>query len=548
MSSVLGSLIPVGYQIFYNPTGGAAVSGGSLYSYQAGTTTPQATYTDATLDTANTNPVVLDSNGGANVWFPVTTGYKFVLEDSNGNVLWTRDQVYAIPPGSVGTQQIADGAIGTSELASGCVTGGSSGIIALGTITAANIATGAITGGSGGLIASSTIEDVNLDPEIDFSTLDRTLEVVWRNKYDLTGMRLEIIPQYPWTSPVLLNNPGTLPAGSGMGCAFSPCGNFLAVGVSGDTPALAVYERAGTNFNLLGTPGTLPAGGVNQVKWSPNGDFLACGGGGSTPYLTIYQRQGNVLTKLSNPGTLPGSNVDDLAWSPNGEYLLVVCGGSSSPLSAIYQVTGTTFTYFSSNAPSGGGSSESYLFNSCCWTPDSQYCLLTNTGGELINAYQRVASVFNSISAPELPADTVASLHAMAFSPDQQILAIGLNASPYISLWSFSSSGVFTTIGTPSTLPSSQVNSLAWSSNGAYLALALSSSPYIMVYERSGTTFTAMGTPGNTPTSAAYSISWSPTGEFLALGIDDSPFINIYQTGTTSLPTDAILWMRSPNV
>lgn len=69
-----------------------------------------------------------------------------------------------------------------------------------------------------------------------------------------------------------------------------------------------------------------------------------------------------------------------------------------------------------------------------------------------------------------------------------------------------------------------------------------------MVYERSGTTFTAMGTPGNTPTSAAYSISWSPTGEFLALGIDDSPFINIYQTGTTSLPTDAILWMRSPNV
>lgn len=67
--------------------------GGLLYSYVAGTTTPLATYTDATGVTPNTNPVVLDANGSAPVWIDPTLAYKFVLTDSLGTSIFTVDQV-----------------------------------------------------------------------------------------------------------------------------------------------------------------------------------------------------------------------------------------------------------------------------------------------------------------------------------------------------------------------------------------------------------------------------------------------------------------------
>ena len=60
---------------------GAPLAGGKLYTYAAGTTTPLATYTDQGGLTANTNPVILDANGQANVWLGTTGAYKFVLTD-----------------------------------------------------------------------------------------------------------------------------------------------------------------------------------------------------------------------------------------------------------------------------------------------------------------------------------------------------------------------------------------------------------------------------------------------------------------------------------
>ena len=59
---------------------GIPLAGGFLYTYAAGSTTPQATYTDSTSSTANSNPIVLDSRGEANIWL-ASTSYKFKLCD-----------------------------------------------------------------------------------------------------------------------------------------------------------------------------------------------------------------------------------------------------------------------------------------------------------------------------------------------------------------------------------------------------------------------------------------------------------------------------------
>ena len=73
------------------------VSGGKLYTYVAGTTTPQPTYSDVNLTVANANPVVLDSAGRATV-FLSGSSYKFVLTDANDVPIWTQDNVQAGAP------------------------------------------------------------------------------------------------------------------------------------------------------------------------------------------------------------------------------------------------------------------------------------------------------------------------------------------------------------------------------------------------------------------------------------------------------------------
>lgn len=71
---------------------GDPLNGGKLYTYDAGTSTPKDTYTDAGGLTPNANPVVLDANGYANVWLG-DGGYKFILKTSADATLWTIDDI-----------------------------------------------------------------------------------------------------------------------------------------------------------------------------------------------------------------------------------------------------------------------------------------------------------------------------------------------------------------------------------------------------------------------------------------------------------------------
>jgi len=71
---------------------GNPLSGGLLYTYEAGTTTPKKTYTDSSEVTENTNPIVLDANGVADIWL-ASGSYKFVLKDSDDVTVQTVDNI-----------------------------------------------------------------------------------------------------------------------------------------------------------------------------------------------------------------------------------------------------------------------------------------------------------------------------------------------------------------------------------------------------------------------------------------------------------------------
>jgi len=92
----ISSLAGAGWQFFDN--NGNPLSGGKLYSYAAGTTTPAATYTSASGATANTNPIVLDAAGRttSEIWLTQNDRYKFVLETSANVQIWSFDNIPGI--------------------------------------------------------------------------------------------------------------------------------------------------------------------------------------------------------------------------------------------------------------------------------------------------------------------------------------------------------------------------------------------------------------------------------------------------------------------
>jgi len=87
---------------------GAPLSGGLLYTYAAGTTTPLASYTDSTGLIANTNPIVLDSRGEANVWLGADS-YKLALYTSVGVLIWTVDNIRIIGVAVTALDFVGDG-------------------------------------------------------------------------------------------------------------------------------------------------------------------------------------------------------------------------------------------------------------------------------------------------------------------------------------------------------------------------------------------------------------------------------------------------------
>ena len=92
--------------VFLSPVGGVAaqfftntgsvLTGGKLYTYAAGTTTPLTSYTTNSGNIARTNPIVLDAAGrvpdGGEIWI-TSASYKFVLKDSNDVVIATYDNI-----------------------------------------------------------------------------------------------------------------------------------------------------------------------------------------------------------------------------------------------------------------------------------------------------------------------------------------------------------------------------------------------------------------------------------------------------------------------
>jgi hypothetical protein len=92
------NLSPIGNGFQFLTTTGLPLNGGLIYTYQAGSSTPLATYTDVNGTTANTNPIVLGTDGRPQneIWLTYGYNYKFVLKDSGSVTIQSYDNLYGI--------------------------------------------------------------------------------------------------------------------------------------------------------------------------------------------------------------------------------------------------------------------------------------------------------------------------------------------------------------------------------------------------------------------------------------------------------------------
>jgi len=92
------NLSPIGNGVSFLGLTGLPLSGGKLYSYQAGSSTPLATYTTVSGLIANANPIILGTDGRTpnEVWLTYGYNYKFILQDSAGGTIATYDDIYGI--------------------------------------------------------------------------------------------------------------------------------------------------------------------------------------------------------------------------------------------------------------------------------------------------------------------------------------------------------------------------------------------------------------------------------------------------------------------
>lgn len=96
MATVLLSPYGNGQQFFDD--NGVPLAGGLIYTYQAGSSTPLVTYTENSGNIANANPIILDASGRTpqQIWLLTGFSYKFVLQNADGVLIQTLDNIYPI--------------------------------------------------------------------------------------------------------------------------------------------------------------------------------------------------------------------------------------------------------------------------------------------------------------------------------------------------------------------------------------------------------------------------------------------------------------------
>lgn len=218
---------------------GTPLVGGKVYTYAAGTTTPLATYTDASANTPNTNPVILDSRGECNLWFTTAASYKIVLTDANDVLQWTVDNITTY--GTLASQNFNN-----VSITGGTITG----------ITAIFDVTGNVSGNAGTvtngvyLAATQTLTNKTIDAMDTASSVKDSAGTAYRVGFRTRPQSLNTTAAASDVGKhLLVTATTTIPSGVFVG------GDWFTI-INNTSGTLTLTQGAGTTLRLSGTATT----------------------------------------------------------------------------------------------------------------------------------------------------------------------------------------------------------------------------------------------------------------------------------------------------
>lgn len=239
---------------------GTPLVGGKVYTYAAGTTTPLATYTTSGGGTANTNPVILDVRGEADIWYTNGVSYKVVLKDSTDSTIWTVDNI-AIA-GSMATQNsnavsITGGTIGSGVTFNGNTTGTASNVT--GVVAVANGGTGASTAAN----ARTNLGAAAAGANADITALNQDVTLTASGTVAATSLGYRGAPQNAQTGAyglVLTDNGKHISITTGGVTVPSNAAAAFPIGAT-----VVIYNNSGSSQNIAITTDTMRQAGTTNT-------------------------------------------------------------------------------------------------------------------------------------------------------------------------------------------------------------------------------------------------------------------------------------------
>ena len=363
---------------------GIPLAGGFLYTYEAGTTTPQATYTDSAGSTANSNPIILDSRGEANIWLS-SANYKFKLTDANGTEIWTVDNIAAPStalspvftsnvtisantsgPALLVTQTGAGAAIRVQDSADPDASPfvvDTSGQVGIGTATPGNaldLAGGTIQVSSSGGTARTTISADSTD-SIFAASDDRNFTVKTNaatrltiNSTNATSTVPVVLPANPTTS-LQAATKGYVDLGSPAGIVAPFAGTSAPSGWLACNGAAVSRTDYATLFAAIGTTWGVGDGSTTFNVPDLRGTFLRGTGTNGTYGTAVGQAVGSyaadtylnhshTASQASHTHTYTAAGGNQNGGSPGSSYTFCSNGGTQTTSSAQPAVTVDTST------------------------------------------------------------------------------------------------------------------------------------------------------------------------------------------------------------
>lgn len=370
---------------------GNPLNGGKIYTYQTGSDTAKATYTDATADTPHPNPVILDSSGCKTLFLLTDTAYRFVVKTSGGTTTETIDEITPVTTLSAGIGNsdvnITNYALVTDAGEDLHITPGAAGKLYLGSLqmpTAAPTTNQILT-------ASDTTTLQWGNPATGLVQSDSNPTLVADLKADLFSIRFsdgvgivdansadELI-FYKTASAV--NHVSLTNAATGNGPTFAAVGtdSNVNININGKGTGGVVVNKltstgalvASSTLNVTGTTtlaGMVQGGTTFPTSPGSSNTILRSNGGGSSSWVSVGIL-GGALQYIETKTASSSSALTFTGLNSNYKSYLVICR-NILPASGGAHLLLRTSTNGGSSYDSGA---SDYAFTSISWAAGAQF-------------------------------------------------------------------------------------------------------------------------------------------------------------------------------